>query len=92
LLGHQPLFLGEPQGRERLQQQVLASEASNVLLLPFVPRQHLPEMLAAADVALVVQKQNVISFNMPSKIQVLLASGRALVASVPLNGTAAKAV
>jgi colanic acid biosynthesis glycosyl transferase WcaI len=49
-------------------------------------------MLAAADVALVVQKQNVISFNMPSKIQVLLASGRALVASVPLNGTAAKAV
>ncbi len=85
-------IVGEPQGRKRLQQQVLASGASNVLLLPFVPREHLPAFLAAADVALVVQKQNVISFNMPSKIQVLLASGRALVASVPLDGTAAKAV
>jgi colanic acid biosynthesis glycosyl transferase WcaI len=34
----------------------------------------------------------VISFNMPSKIQVLLASGRALVASVPATGTAARVV
>jgi colanic acid biosynthesis glycosyl transferase WcaI len=40
----------------------------------------------------VVQKKNVVSFNMPSKIQVLLASGRALVASVPDNGTAARAI
>ena len=60
--------------------------------MPFAPREHLPEMLAAADVGLVLQKQNVISFNMPSKIQVILASGRAIVASVPASGTAAKAV
>ena len=39
-----------------------------------------------------MQKHNVISFNMPSKIQVLLASGRAIIASVPTNGTAAKAI
>jgi colanic acid biosynthesis glycosyl transferase WcaI len=49
-------------------------------------------MLSGADVGLVVQKKNVISFNMPSKIQVLLASGRAIVASVPSTGTAAKAI
>jgi colanic acid biosynthesis glycosyl transferase WcaI len=61
-------------------------------LLPFEPREKLPEMLAAADIGLVVQKRNVISFNMPSKIQVLLASGLAIVASVPPNGTAARAV
>jgi colanic acid biosynthesis glycosyl transferase WcaI len=40
----------------------------------------------------VVQKHNVISFNMPSKIQVLMASGCALVASVPTTGSAARAV
>ena len=39
-----------------------------------------------------MQKHNVISFNMPSKIQVLLASGRAIITSVPTNGTAAKAI
>jgi len=40
----------------------------------------------------VVQKRNVIGFNMPSKIQVLLASGRPIIASVPTNGTAARAI
>jgi colanic acid biosynthesis glycosyl transferase WcaI len=41
---------------------------------------------------MVMQKHNVISFNMPSKIQVLLASGRAIIASVPADGTAARAI
>ncbi|QLE56232.1 glycosyltransferase family 4 protein [Nostoc sp. TCL26-01] len=86
------VIAGEAKGLKRLQQYCLDCGADNVLLLPFQPREHLPEMLAAADVGLVVQKKNVISFNMPSKIQVLLASGRALIASVPDNGTAAKAV
>ncbi|MGD1849630.1 MAG: WcaI family glycosyltransferase [Cyanophyceae cyanobacterium] len=63
-----------------------------VLLIPFQPRGRLPEMLAAADVGLIVQKSNVVAFNMPSKTQVLLASGRAIIASVPGSGTAARAV
>ncbi|MBD2200277.1 MULTISPECIES: glycosyltransferase family 4 protein [Calothrix] len=83
---------GEAKGLRRLQQECLNFGADNVLLIPFQPREKLPQMLAAADVGLVVQKKNVISFNMPSKIQVLLASGRALIASVPENGTAAKAI
>ncbi|MBW4610322.1 MAG: glycosyltransferase family 4 protein [Hassallia sp. WJT32-NPBG1] len=86
------VIVGEAKGLQRLQQECQDIGADNVLLLPFQPREKLPEMLAAADVGLVVQKKNVISFNMPSKIQVLLASGRALVASVPDNGTAARAI
>jgi colanic acid biosynthesis glycosyl transferase WcaI len=86
------VIVGEANGLQRLQQECLDCGADNVLLLPFQPRKSLPQMLAAADVGLVVQKKNVVSFNMPSKIQVLLASGRALVASVPDNGTAAKAI
>ncbi|MEA5600336.1 glycosyltransferase family 4 protein [Nostoc sp. UHCC 0252] len=86
------VIVGEAKGLQRLQQECLDCGADNVLLLPFQPRKSLPQMLAAADVGLVVQKKNVVSFNMPSKIQVLLASGRALVASVPDNGTAAKAI
>ncbi|MBW4674155.1 MAG: glycosyltransferase family 4 protein [Desmonostoc geniculatum HA4340-LM1] len=86
------VIVGEAKGLQRLQQECLDCGADNVLLLPFQPRKNLPQMLAAADVGLVVQKKNVISFNMPSKIQVLLASGRALVASVPDKGTAARAI
>ncbi|MCC5649331.1 glycosyltransferase family 4 protein [Nostoc sp. XA013] len=86
------VIVGEAKGLQRLQQECLDCGADNVLLLPFQPRKSLPQMLAAANVGLVVQKKNVVSFNMPSKIQVLLASGAALVASVPDNGTAARAV
>ncbi|MEM9002908.1 MAG: glycosyltransferase family 4 protein [Cyanobacteria bacterium P01_F01_bin.86] len=64
----------------------------NVLLRPFAPRDELPEMLAAADVGLIMQKRNVVCFNMPSKTQVLLASGRPIIAAVPGGGTAAGAV
>ncbi|MCP6760710.1 MAG: glycosyltransferase family 4 protein [Fischerella sp. CENA71] len=86
------VIVGEAKGLQRLQQECQKCGADNVLLLPFQPREQLPEMLAAADLGLVVQKKNVISFNMPSKIQVLLASGKALIASVPDNGTAARAI
>ncbi|MGD1914554.1 MAG: glycosyltransferase family 4 protein [Rivularia sp. (in: cyanobacteria)] len=86
------VIVGEAKGLQRLQEECNKCGADNVLLLPFQPRQRLPEMLAAADVGLVVQKKNVISFNMPSKIQVLLASGRAIIASVPDKGTAARAI
>ena len=65
---------------------------TNVSLLPFVPRADLPDMLAAADVGLILQKHGVVGFNMPSKTQVLLASGRPILASVPAQGTAAQLV
>jgi colanic acid biosynthesis glycosyl transferase WcaI len=86
------VIVGEEKALKQLQRYCEAKEVTNVKLLPFQPRQKLPEMLAAADVGLIVQKRNVISFNMPSKTQVILASGRPIVASVPLTGTAARAV
>lgn len=86
------VIVGEENALQRLHQFCKDCGVDNVTLLPLQPREKLPEMLAAADVGLVVQKHNVISFNMPSKIQVLLASGCAVVASVPANGTAAKAI
>lgn len=86
------VIAGEAKALQELRGHCKALGVTNVLLVPFQPREKLPEMLAAADVGLIVQKRNVIGFNMPSKTQVLLASGRPIIASVPLHGTAAKAV
>lgn len=86
------VIVGKQEALERLEKYSCGKKATNVILKPFQPRHKLPEMLAAANVGMVMQKHNVISFNMPSKIQVLLASGRAIIASVPTNGTAAKAI
>lgn len=95
-LGHIPeiafVVVGESKAIERVREYCEIFGADNVKLLPFQPRESLPETLAAADVGLVVQKHNVIAFNMPSKIPVILASGRAIVGSVPDTGTAAKAI
>lgn len=86
------VIVGETKALTDLQQVCDRFAATNIQLIPLQPRSTLPDMLAAADVGLIVQKRNVVSFNMPSKTQVLLASGRPIVASVPLSGTAAKAV
>jgi colanic acid biosynthesis glycosyl transferase WcaI len=95
-LNHVPeivfVIVGEPKALAVLEEACSEYEVTNVRLLPFQPREALPEMLAAADMGLVMQKSNVVSFNMPSKIQVLLASGRPIVASVPETGTAAHAI
>ncbi len=85
-------IVGEPSKLAALDAFRQELGADNVKLIPFQPREKLPEMLAAADVGLVMQKSNVIAFNMPSKIQVLLASGRAIIGSVPSTGTAAHAI
>jgi colanic acid biosynthesis glycosyl transferase WcaI len=86
------VIVGNEKSLERLDRYRKNKQVDNVWLLPFQPREKLPEMLAAADIGIVMQKHNIISFNMPSKIQVLLASGRAIIASVPAEGTAAKAI
>ncbi|MDB9311708.1 glycosyltransferase family 4 protein [Spirulina sp. CS-785/01] len=86
------VIVGEEKALQRLENYCSKKGAMNVILRPFQPREKLPEMLSAADVGLVVQKKNVIAFNMPSKIQVLLASGRAIIGSVPDSGTAARAI
>lgn len=86
------VIVGAENALYRLQRYCEQCQVNNVVLIPFQPREKLPEMLASADIGLVVQKKNVISFNMPSKIQVLLASGRAIIASVPDNGTASRAI
>ncbi len=86
------VIVGERTACERLRNHAWQCKADNVLLLELQPREHLPELMAAADVSLIVQRRNVVAFNMPSKFQLILASGRALVASVPLNGSMAKAV
>jgi colanic acid biosynthesis glycosyl transferase WcaI len=86
------VIVGEAQAIAQLQEHCNACGATNVKLLPFQPRERLPEMLAAANVGLIVQRHHVVSFNMPSKTQVLLASGRPVIASVPSTGSAAKAI
>lgn len=82
------IIAGEQEALQNLEKACQEHQAENVILIPLEPREKLPEMLAAADVGLVVQKRQVTAFNLPSKIPVLLASGCAIIGSVPDTGTA----
>ncbi len=86
------VIVGEKSQLSELDQLRIELGVQNLLLLPFVSRENLPEMLAAADVSLVMQKRSVVGFNMPSKIQVIMASGRPIIASVPAHSAAAEAI
>jgi colanic acid biosynthesis glycosyl transferase WcaI len=96
LLEHIPeitvTIVGEKKALNRLEEYCQQCGTKNVRLLPFQPQEKLAEMYAGTDVGLVIQKKNVVDFNMPSKIQKLLASGMAIIASVPNTGTAARAI
>lgn len=86
------VIVGESKQLEDLENLCQDLGVYNVLLLPFVSAEDLPDMLAAADVSLIMQKRNVVGFNMPSKTQKIMASGRPIIASVPWDGSAAEAV
>ena len=88
----QYVIVGEKRQLAELENLKQSLGVTNVMLLPFVPMEELPTLLSAADISLIMQKQKVVGFNMPSKIQKLMASGRAIIASVPNHGSAAAAI
>jgi colanic acid biosynthesis glycosyl transferase WcaI len=76
------VLVGDGTGCETLQSQAKQRKLSNVQFIPFQPRQRLPEVLACADVSLVILKRGFGSDSLPSKTFSILASGRPLIASV----------
>ncbi|GAA5525041.1 hypothetical protein Maes01_01601 [Microbulbifer aestuariivivens] len=69
---------------ERLKKAVLDRKLSNVCFRELLPWERVPEMLAAADVHLVVQKRGAADAVLPSKLtNILSAGGHALVTADP---------
>jgi colanic acid biosynthesis glycosyl transferase WcaI len=64
----------------------------NLLILPFQPFGRLPEVLAAADVLVVILDRDAGEFSVPSKVLTSLAAGRAILAGVPGSNLAAKTI
>lgn len=75
------LMIGDGAARHRLEKQAEAADLSNLRFMPVQPLECLPEMLAAGDIHLVVQKQDAADLVMPSKLTNILAAGRACVAT-----------
>jgi colanic acid biosynthesis glycosyl transferase WcaI len=69
-----------------------ARDVPNVRLLPYQSEERVPEVLSAADVALVPLQRGLARFSVPSKIYSILASGRAVGAAIDAGSEVARIV
>ena len=75
------VLVGAGAARSRLERLAEDLRLQNVLFLPVQPLGRLPEMLASADIHLVVQRREAADLVMPSKLTNILAAGRPSIAT-----------
>jgi len=76
------VIIGDGAYKRHLQEAVLERGLTNVLFLPYQPREHLAYSLASADVAVIVLKPGLEGYVEPSKVYAIMASGRPFVAAI----------
>jgi colanic acid biosynthesis glycosyl transferase WcaI len=75
------LMAGEGASRAQLQTQAESQGLDNLTFLPLQSNERFPQLLAAADLHLVVQRQKAADLVMPSKLTNILASGGPFIAT-----------
>ena len=86
------LIVGTGAYVSRLKKKAAALSVGNVMFLPLQPKEKLPEMLAAADVCLVIQKRVVSSIVFPSKMTNIMAAGRPVLVTAARKSELARTV
>lgn len=81
------LMVGDGATRHDLEQRAKSEDLTNLRFLPLQPKEGLCDMLAAADIHLVVQRRDAADLVMPSKLTNILAAGRPCIATAE-EGTA----
>jgi colanic acid biosynthesis glycosyl transferase WcaI len=76
------VFVGDGSGKETLKSYVSQKQLQNISFIPFQPREKLPEVLASADISIVMLKHGIGAISLPSKILSIMASGRPIIISV----------
>jgi colanic acid biosynthesis glycosyl transferase WcaI len=82
------LLVGDGVEKPRLQRKVQESKLTNVHFLPMQPKEEYSKVLAASDLCLVTLRKAVKTPVVPSKILSIMAAGRPILASLPLDGDA----
>ncbi len=86
------LLVGEGVEKEPLVKNALALKLTNVVFLPMQPWDKYPQVLQASDLCLVNLKDKLKTPVVPSKILGIMATGRPILASMPLDGDAPRII
>ena len=85
--GSYTVVVSEGKGREWLESE--AGEVPGLTLLDYQPYEQLPDMLASADVLLVVLESNASRYSVPSKVLNYFCAGRPVLALLPPDNAVA---
>jgi glycosyltransferase involved in cell wall biosynthesis len=86
------VLVGDGVEKPGLQKMVQDNKLINVHFLPMQPKAEYPKVLAASDLCLVTLRKEVQTPVVPSKILSIMAAGRPILASLPLNGDAPRLI
>jgi colanic acid biosynthesis glycosyl transferase WcaI len=86
------VMVGEGVKKQSLQELAQRKGLSNILFLPYQPREVFPEILAAADISLVTLNQDSSVSSLPSKVFNLMASARPILSVSPPDSELAKLI
>jgi colanic acid biosynthesis glycosyl transferase WcaI len=89
-IGSHTVVVSEGKGREWLESE--AGDVPGLTLLDYQPYDQLPDMLASADVLLVVLESNASRYSVPSKVLNYLCAGRPVLALLPPDNAVAHMV
>ncbi|HSL42291.1 MAG TPA: glycosyltransferase family 4 protein [Anaerolineales bacterium] len=76
------VLIGDGLNKEFLVNEAKKRSLSNLLFLPFQPRERFPYALASADISLVPLRRGIDQGSLPSKLFTVLASGRPVIVCV----------
>jgi glycosyltransferase involved in cell wall biosynthesis len=91
-LGGHVLVVSEGPGADWLDVVRTQEDVENISVLPYQPFDRLPEVLASADVLVVLLDPSAGRYSVPSKTLSYLCAGRAILASVPADNSIARLV
>jgi len=86
------VVVSEGIGADHIARVAAAERLDNLVMLPFQPYAALPDVLASADVLVVVLEAGAGIYSVPSKLLAYLCAGRAVLGAMPLDNLAARIV
>lgn len=86
------LIVGDGPDKEKIVNVAEAKKLKNVIFLPTQPWDIYPQILVASDISLINLNKNLSTPVVPSKLLNIMASGRPVVASLPLDGDSPKII
>lgn len=86
------VFVGGGASRKEVEKKAAAKKLSNVLFIPFAPRNEISDVLGSADLHLISLKKGLAGYSVPSKTYALMASGRPILALLEKRSETARLI